>query len=230
MEREKGTLDQDEDEDEDEDEDDLCVGERLGFSDQSNGSKERDLVDQLGADSNMKEDKVTSEKWRADSTLSSSDSIMEECLVPPEGWPTAMVPAVKLSMAPAMADVNMAGEWATHVERNISSISSEQDLQHSEILCQVSPRKNTCLHIAASFGHHDLAKYIVKECPDLIKNKNSKGDTALHIAARKRNLSFVKIVMDSCPSGSGASQDVEKAEPSLLELSTKKEIQCCMRH
>ncbi|XP_002266647.1 protein ACCELERATED CELL DEATH 6 [Vitis vinifera] len=265
MEREKGTLDQDEDEDEDEDEDDLCVGERLGFSDQSNGSKERDLVDQLGADSNMKEDKVTSEKWRADSTLSSSDSIMEECLVPPEGWPTAMVPAVKLSMAPAMADVNMAGEWATHVERNISapsthgllaspdededaehkklmdrrmhaqatkgnlddfkkilgSISSEQDLQHSEILCQVSPRKNTCLHIAASFGHHDLAKYIVKECPDLIKNKNSKGDTALHIAARKRNLSFVKIVMDSCPSGSGASQDVEKAEPSLLGIVNK---------
>ncbi|CBI28754.3 unnamed protein product, partial [Vitis vinifera] len=176
-----------------------------------------------------------------------------------------MVPAVKLSMAPAMADVNMAGEWATHVERNISapsthgllaspdededaehkklmdrrmhaqatkgnlddfkkilgSISSEQDLQHSEILCQVSPRKNTCLHIAASFGHHDLAKYIVKECPDLIKNKNSKGDTALHIAARKRNLSFVKIVMDSCPSGSGASQDVEKAEPSLLGIVNK---------
>ncbi|KAJ9686358.1 hypothetical protein PVL29_015320 [Vitis rotundifolia] len=104
--------------------------------------------------------------------------------------------------------------------RILHSISSEKELQ-SIILCQVSPRKNTCLHIAASFGHHDLAKYIVRECPDLIKNKNSKGDTALHIAARKRNLSFVKIVMDSCPSGSGASRDVEKAEHSLLRIVNK---------
>ena len=60
--------------------------------------------------------------------------------------------------------------------------------------------------------------YIVGVCPDLIKRKNSKGDTALHIAARKRDLSFVKIVMDSCPSGNGASRDVEKAEHSLLRI------------
>ena len=288
MEREKGMLDQDED--------DLCVGERLGFSNQSNRSKERDLVDQLGmalgADLNMKEDKETSKKWRADSTLISSDSTMEENPVPPEVWvpetspifaDTKMeidissyvtmeeyrvppwVPEARVVGMPISADANMEIDRETHLVRNISarstqglhapadededaehkklmdrrmhaqatqgnvdgfikilgSISSEQDLQHSEILCQVSPRKNTCLHIAASFGHHDLAKYIVRECPDLIKNKNSKGDTALHISARKRNLSFVKIVMDSLPSGSGASQDVEKAEPSLLGIVNK---------
>ncbi|XP_034702600.1 protein ACCELERATED CELL DEATH 6-like [Vitis riparia] len=303
-EREKGTLDQDED--------DLCVGERLGFSDQSNRAKERDLVDQLGmalgADSNMKKDKVTSKKWRADSTLISSDSTMEENPVPPEVWVPETSPifadnkmeidissylkmegyrgppwvrearlarkpisanenkeidrAMEIDISsyvtmekyrvpphmPIFPDANMEIDSETHVEdedaehkklmdrrmhaqatqgnvdgfiKILGSISSEQDLQHSEILCQVSPRKNTCLHIAANFGHHDLAKYIVKECPDLIKNKNSKGDTALHIAARKRNLSFVKIVMDSCPSGSGASQDVEKAEPSLLGIGNK---------
>ncbi|RVW21008.1 hypothetical protein CK203_111425 [Vitis vinifera] len=256
MEREKGTLDQDED--------DLCVGERLGFSDQSNRSKERDLVDQLGmalgADLNMKEDKETSKKWRADSTLISSDSTMEENPVPPEVWvpetspifaDTKMeidissyvtmeeyrvppwVPEARVVGMPISADANMEIDRETHLVRNISarstqglhapadededaehkklmdrrmhaqatqgnvdgfikilgSISSEQDLQHSEILCQVSPRKNTCLHIAASFGHHDLAKYI--------------------------------IVMDSFPSGSGASQDVEKAEPSLLGIVNK---------
>lgn len=105
--------------------------------------------------------------------------------------------------------------------RILRSISSEKDLRHSEILCQFSHQKNTCLHIAASFGHHDLAKYIVRECPDLIRNKNYKGDTALHIAARKRNLSFVKIAMDSCPSGSGTSRDVEKAEHPLLRIVNK---------
>ena len=100
----------------------------------------------------------------------------------------------------------------------LHSISSEKELQHSEILSQVSPWNNTCLHIAVSSGNHELAMYIVGVCPDLIKRKNSKGDTALHIAARKKDLSFVKIVMGSCPSGNGASRDVEKAEHSLLRI------------
>ncbi|CBI28756.3 unnamed protein product, partial [Vitis vinifera] len=283
MEREKGMLDQDED--------DLCVGEKLGFSDQSNRAKERDLVElgmALDADSNMKEDKETSKKWRADSTLISSDSTMEENPAPPEMWVPETSPifadtkmaidissyftmkecraspwareSIMLGM-PISADANMETERTMLLVRNISAPSThgphapadeDEDAEHKKLmdrrmhalatqgnvdgfikilgsisseqnplLCQVSPRKNTCLHIAASFGHHDLAKYIVKECPDLIKNKNSKGDTALHIAARKRNLSFVKIVMDSCPSGGGASQDVEKAEPSLLGIGNK---------
>ncbi|KAL6330438.1 hypothetical protein AAG906_040368 [Vitis piasezkii] len=240
-------------------------------------AEERDPVElgmALGADSNMKEDKVTSKKWRADSTLISSDSTMEENPVPPEVWVPETSPifadtkmAIDISSYFTMEECR-ASPWAresfiqeTHLVRNISAPSThgphapadeDEDAEHKKlmdrrmhalatqgnvdgfikilgsisseqnpILCQVSPRKNTCLHIAASFGHHDLAKYIVKECPDLIKNKNSKGDTALHIAARKRNLSFVKIVMDSCPSGSGASQDVEKAEPSLLGIVNK---------
>ncbi|CBI28761.3 unnamed protein product, partial [Vitis vinifera] len=103
----------------------------------------------------------------------------------------------------------------------LESISSEKELQSSEILSQVSPRNNTCLHIAVRFGHHEHAEYIVKECPDLIKKTNSTGDTALHIAARKKDLSFVKFAMDSCPSGSGASRDVEKAEHPLLIIVNK---------
>ncbi|XP_034701041.1 protein ACCELERATED CELL DEATH 6-like [Vitis riparia] len=105
--------------------------------------------------------------------------------------------------------------------RILNSTSSEKELQRSEILSQVSPRNNTCLHKAVRFGHHKLAKYIMGECPDLMKKTNSKGDTALHIAARKRDLSFVKFVMDSCPSGSGASRDVEKAEHPLLRIGNK---------
>ncbi|KAL6311920.1 hypothetical protein AAG906_025673 [Vitis piasezkii] len=95
--------------------------------------------------------------------------------------------------------------------RILHSISIEKKLQESIILCQVSHRNNTCLHIAVSFGHHELAKHIT----------NSKGDTALHIAARKKDLSFVKSAMVSCPSGSGASRDVEQAEHSLLRIVNK---------
>ncbi|KAL6311917.1 hypothetical protein AAG906_025670 [Vitis piasezkii] len=102
--------------------------------------------------------------------------------------------------------------------RILDSISPQKELQ-SIILCQVSHRNNTCLHIAVSFGHHELAN-IVRLCPDLIEKTNSKGDTALHIAARK-GLSFVKFAMDSCPSGSGASRDVEQDEQSLLRIVNK---------
>ena len=105
--------------------------------------------------------------------------------------------------------------------RILHSISFEKKLQQSIILCQVSHQNNTCLHIAVSFGHHELAKYIVGLCPDLIEKTNSKGDTALHIAARKKDLSFVKFAMDSCPSGSGASRDVENAEHPLLRIVNK---------
>ena len=100
----------------------------------------------------------------------------------------------------------------------LDKISRETNLHRSEILEQVSPQSNTCLHIAANFGHRDLARFIVKECRHLIAEKNSKGDAALHIAARKNDSTLVKIVLDSCHSGGGESWDIEKAEPLLLRI------------
>ena len=100
----------------------------------------------------------------------------------------------------------------------LDKISRETNLHRSEILEQVSPQRNTCLHIAANFGHRDLARFIVKECRHLIAEKNSKGDTTLHIAARKNDSTLVKIVLDSCHSGGGESWDIEKAEPLLLRI------------
>lgn len=100
----------------------------------------------------------------------------------------------------------------------LDEISMEKELQRSEIFCQVSPQRNTCLHIAASSGHFHLACNIVEECPQLIKMKNSRGDTALHIAARRNDsITFVNLVIHSCHSGSAESRDIEKAE-SLLRI------------
>lgn len=100
----------------------------------------------------------------------------------------------------------------------LDQISMEKELQRSEIFCQVSPQRNGCLHIAASSGHFHLACNIVEECPQLIKMKNSRGDTALHIAARRNDsITFVNLVIHSCHSGSAESRDIEKAE-SLLRI------------
>lgn len=102
------------------------------------------------------------------------------------------------------------------LKKVLDEISRETKLQDSEIFRQLSPQRNTCLHIAASSGHLDLARYIVEECPQLIKMKNSRGDTALHIAARRNDsINFVNLVIHLCHSGSAESRDIEKAEPLL---------------
>ena len=205
----------------------MWVGERLGFSAQLNMAEKRDQVE-------------SSVALGAGMTRISSDSEMEgsvraiaqnrELAWTPYPRNVSATAILKLP-APADEDVEPGILMDSHLYKQaiqgdldgfiqiLRSISSKKELQHEEILSQVSPGNNTCLHIAVSFGHYELAKYIVGRRSDLIKEQNSQGDTALHIAARKKDLSFVKFVMDSCPSGSAASRDVEKAEHSLLRIS-----------
>ena len=199
----------------------LCVGESLGLSDQLNMPGEGDLADGNSS--------VTPKKWEPEFLSFSPILEARESDILQEGNgsapPGLRAPADKDVAHERFMDRRMYMQTTQgRVDdfiRILHSISSEKELQRPEILSQVSPRNNTCLHIAVRFGHHTLAEYIMGECPDLIKKTNSKGDTALHIAARKRDLSFVKFVMDSCPSGIGASRDVEKAESSLLRIVNK---------
>ncbi|XP_010242942.1 PREDICTED: protein ACCELERATED CELL DEATH 6 [Nelumbo nucifera] len=65
------------------------------------------------------------------------------------------------------------------------------------ILLQLSrPKRNTVLHIAASFDSNALVELIYRYCPDAIEKKNFRGDTALHIAARTGNISMVTFLID----------------------------------
>lgn len=48
---------------------------------------------------------------------------------------------------------------------------------------QLTPNKNTTLHIAALFGSTKSAKEILKSSPSLVLRVNNKGQTPLHIAA-----------------------------------------------
>ncbi|XVE66194.1 hypothetical protein DITRI_Ditri08aG0061000 [Diplodiscus trichospermus] len=62
---------------------------------------------------------------------------------------------------------------------------------------QVSPQKNTMLHIATSYRHHEIVNLICKDLPFFIQEKNSKGDTALHIAARIGDPSLVHLIVNA---------------------------------
>ncbi|KAF5950893.1 hypothetical protein HYC85_012886 [Camellia sinensis] len=50
---------------------------------------------------------------------------------------------------------------------------------------QLTPNKNTVLHIAALFGQTECAKDILKMNSSLLCKTNVKGDTALHLAVRE---------------------------------------------
>ncbi|KAF8391777.1 hypothetical protein HHK36_022011 [Tetracentron sinense] len=60
---------------------------------------------------------------------------------------------------------------------------------------EVTPVKNTILHLAAKLEHEDLIKEVCDKCPSLLVMPNSKGDTALHIAARIGHLSIVTYLV-----------------------------------
>lgn len=72
---------------------------------------------------------------------------------------------------------------------------------------QVSPQKNTILHLSTTFGHYEIAKIICKDLPLLVMDKNYKGDTALHIAAREGNLLLVSLLIEPVEMHLGVEND-----------------------
>ncbi|KAH0983450.1 hypothetical protein GBA52_010627 [Prunus armeniaca] len=93
-------------------------------------------------------------------------------------------------------------QFLVTVVKRESTNDANVDIQ---LLCELSPLKNTFLHIAVSFGHEILASEIVKLHKPLLLKKNFQGDTALHIAARDGNLDMVKYLC----SGEGEATDIE---------------------
>ncbi|RVW12487.1 hypothetical protein CK203_093476 [Vitis vinifera] len=67
-------------------------------------------------------------------------------------------------------------------------------LEQYDIHVQLTPKKNTILHVAAQFGQADCVKWILQlpSPSSLLQQPNEKGDTPLHLAAREGNLAMVK--------------------------------------
>ena len=67
-------------------------------------------------------------------------------------------------------------------------------LEQYDIHVQLTPKKNTILHVVAQFGQADCVKWILQlPSPSLLlQQPNEKGDTPLHLAAKEGNLAMVK--------------------------------------
>ncbi|GJV56092.1 ankyrin repeat-containing protein, partial [Tanacetum coccineum] len=85
-----------------------------------------------------------------------------------------------------------------NVDEFISALeqySVENNLALTSIFGQITPLKNTFLHVASRYGHKDLTWLIMCYFPSLLDRVNCHGNTALHLAARERNLGVVEILV-----------------------------------
>ncbi|KAA8525053.1 hypothetical protein F0562_011453 [Nyssa sinensis] len=87
------------------------------------------------------------------------------------------------SMTPAIYKAAITGD-----------VNALDDLEAS-ILDQISPQKNTILHIAASRGHDHLVEPILRCRQRLFKLKNSAGDLPIHLATSSGHQSTVQSLI-----------------------------------
>ena len=70
--------------------------------------------------------------------------------------------------------------------------------QYDEIHVQLTPKKNTVLHVADQFDQADCVQWILQlpSPSPLLQQPNEKGDTPLHLAAREGHLTVVKNLIN----------------------------------
>ncbi|OMO50443.1 hypothetical protein CCACVL1_30433 [Corchorus capsularis] len=100
------------------------------------------------------------------------------------------------SMDPDLYKAAMKGNILELVEA-VEKAPADRQCDVPASCIQVSPQKNTMLHIATSFRHHEIVNLICKDLPFFIQEKNSRGDTALHIAARIGDPSLVCLIVNA---------------------------------
>ncbi|KAL6313049.1 hypothetical protein AAG906_012099 [Vitis piasezkii] len=74
-----------------------------------------------------------------------------------------------------------------------------EQMSEDHFVVQLTPNKNTVLHIAAQFGQLECVQYILglNTSSSLLLKPNLKGDTPLHLAAREDHLTVVKALIDA---------------------------------
>ncbi|XP_042487369.1 protein ACCELERATED CELL DEATH 6-like [Macadamia integrifolia] len=104
------------------------------------------------------------------------------------------------------------------VEGDISLLHEvvvEQPIEHiPELLLQnITAQKNNVLHIAVRSSHWKFVSHVIGQCPSILAQTNSNGETPLHIAAKEgllRMLYFMVICLCNVNVGAKATEELLK--------------------
>ncbi|KAF8034611.1 hypothetical protein BT93_C0805 [Corymbia citriodora subsp. variegata] len=87
------------------------------------------------------------------------------------------------------------GEIETFVDA-LEKVSESRKLSLSLIFYQVTPSRDSLLHVTASSGNDDVVELILNHFPNTVTHKNSSEDIPLHVAIQDRRLdSIEKIIL-----------------------------------
>ncbi|XVF02004.1 hypothetical protein REPUB_Repub04eG0138600 [Reevesia pubescens] len=101
-----------------------------------------------------------------------------------------------ISMDPDLYTAAMEGKILELVEA-VERAPADRQTDVPASCIQISPQKNTMLHIATSYRHHEIVNLICKDLPFFILERNSEGDTALHIAVRMGDPLLVHLIVNA---------------------------------
>ncbi|KAF8388939.1 hypothetical protein HHK36_025622 [Tetracentron sinense] len=88
---------------------------------------------------------------------------------------------------------------------------------------RIGGSSNTVLHLAAKFGHLELASEIVKLSPAMVSKENERMETPLHEACREGHVDIVKLLMEDEP-WVDIVKEILKARPDFMG---KRDLQEC---
>ena len=103
----------------------------------------------------------------------------------------------------------------------------ESLLENNNLRLQLTPKRNTILHIAAQFGQLDCVQWILHQClpssssSSLLQQPNLKGDTPLHLAAREGHC---QVVLALIAAAKAHQQEIESeigADKAMLRTENK---------
>ncbi|CDP14767.1 unnamed protein product [Coffea canephora] len=100
-------------------------------------------------------------------------------------------------MDPELYKATIGGDLLEFV-REMERLANDRHQCYLPASCvQLGPQKNTILHLATSYGHHEIVKLVCKDLPHLLAEKDARGDTALHLAARAGDTNLILLLTDS---------------------------------
>ncbi|KAK1390617.1 hypothetical protein POM88_018795 [Heracleum sosnowskyi] len=83
---------------------------------------------------------------------------------------------------------------------------------------QLTPTKNTVLHLASESGEAACVEQILIKYADLLCKTNSKGETALHVAVRGGHLKVVRVLLDYAKKASSSDKSKKDVHLQLIRM------------